>query len=39
LVVTPRKGADALMLVINETLNRRPTEELARAFVAAASSQ
>jgi threonine aldolase len=39
LVVPPRKGADALLLVVNETLNRRPPEELAKAFVAAISSQ
>jgi threonine aldolase len=34
----PRKGADTLLLFTNESLNRRPAEELARAFVAALSS-
>jgi threonine aldolase len=35
LLPPPRKGAEALVLVINESLNRRPAEELAKAFVAA----
>jgi len=37
LLAPPRKGADALMLVVNESLNRRPAEELAKAFVSAIS--
>jgi threonine aldolase len=39
LLAPPRKGAGALLLVVNESLNRRSAEELARAFVAALSSQ
>jgi threonine aldolase len=39
LLAPPPQGADALLLVVNESLNRRPAEELARAFVAAISSQ
>jgi hypothetical protein len=39
LLAPPPQGADALLLVVNESLNRRPAEELARAFVAAISSE
>jgi threonine aldolase len=38
LLAPPPDGADALLLVVNESLNRRPAEELARAFAAAISS-
>ena len=36
--VPSQKGVDSLTLVVNESLNRRPAEELAKSFVAALES-
>ena len=39
LVFPPRKGTDSLLLIVNESINRRPVEELVTAFVGAAGDK
>ena len=39
LVFPPRKGTDSLLLIVNESINRRPVEELVAASVGAAGDK